>query len=322
MSPSKITAALLGLATGDALGVPVEFLPRAALKHDPVMTMQGYGTHQQPPGTWSDDSSLAFCLADSLGGGYDLSDIAGRFVNWRDKAYWTAHNRVFDIGMATSSAISRLRAGTSPLLTGGTGEQDNGNGSLMRILPLIFYLRDKPIEVRFGLVGEVSGITHRHIQSVFACFVYCEYALLLLEGLDKHAAFGSMQQRVNNFVDQQTVLPDDERKLFDRLLKNAADDDRSQSIGQYPEAEIASSGYVLHTLEASLWCFLTTDTYAEAVLRAVNLGHDTDTTGCVTGGLAGLYYGADSIPPDWLDALARKDDIIDLGNRLSGRFGS
>ncbi|MBO0948349.1 ADP-ribosylglycohydrolase family protein [Fibrella forsythiae] len=317
MVKNKITDALLGLAVGDALGVPVEFMGRAALKDEPVATMKGYGTHQQPPGTWSDDSSLAFCLAESLCGGYRLSDLTDRFVNWYQHGYWTPYGQVFDIGIATSIALHKVATGTSPLQSGGAGEQDNGNGSLMRILPLVFYLRGKPIEERFRLIGEVSGITHLHIRSVFACFIYCEYALLLMDGLDKYQAFRAMQERVNEFVKQYSILDKSELDRFHRLLENPVGNYEIRSIMNYEEAEISSSGYVLHTLEASFWCFLNTNTYAEAVLKAINLGSDTDTTGCVTGGIAGLYYEATSIPQEWIDVLARKDDIITLSNRLN-----
>ncbi len=318
---TKITDALLGLAVGDALGVPVEFIGRAALKHQPVMTMQGYGTHSQPPGTFSDDSSLAFCLAESLCLGYNLTDLANRFINWREHGYWTAHGRVFDIGIATSAAITRLMNGTAPMLAGGVGELDNGNGSLMRILPLVFYSEHKPIAERFRLVAEVSALTHGHIRSILACFIYCEYARLLLTGQDKWEAFRAIQQTVNEFITEYSIGGYDELSRFHRVLENPAILAASKPLVLCDDPDIQSSGYVLHTLEASLWCFLTTESYAEATLKAVNLGSDTDTTGCVTGGLAGIYYGANTIPADWLSALARRNDIIDLAKRLATKLG-
>lgn len=134
--------------------------------------MPAYGTDQQPPGTWSDDSSLAFCLAESLCHGYDLADLARRFIDWREKAYWTAHGRVFDIGIATSQAIGRLRSGTLPTQAGGRSEEDNGNGSLMRILPLITYLAGKPIAERYRIVADASSLTHAHVRSMLSCFIY------------------------------------------------------------------------------------------------------------------------------------------------------
>ncbi|WP_041258447.1 ADP-ribosylglycohydrolase family protein [Fibrella aestuarina] len=312
----KITAALLGLAVGDALGVPVEFQRRAALAAEPVTTLQGYGTHNQPPGTWSDDSSLAFCLAESLCQGFDLDDLARRFVNWNEHGYWTPHGTVFDIGIATSKAIGRLATGITPTQAGGANEGDNGNGSLMRILPLAFVLQGLPIHERYQRVADVSSLTHRHSRSIFACFIYCEYALELLKGTEKHEALRTVQERVHAFADNVPGLTENELAHFDRVLERGAGNGEILRLTDYTEAAIASSGYAIHTLEASLWCFLTSDTYVEAVLKAVNLGSDTDTTGCVTGGLAGLYYGLESIPAEWLDVLARRADIENLAQRL------
>ena len=314
---SNITGALLGLAVGDALGVPVEFQSRAALQAQPVTTMQGYGTHNQPPGTWSDDSSLAFCLAESLCTGYDLNDLARRFINWREYGYWTPHGTVFDIGIATSRAIRRLPTVKSPTLAGGIDDEDNGNGSLMRILPLLAFIYDKPIADRYRITTEVSSLTHGHLRSVLACFIYLEMARQLTLGLNKWDALRAMQHTVNQFFTEYPPHDPDELRMYSPILENPALPSRATPLRLRAEDEIRSSGYVLHTLEASLWCFLTTDSYAEAVLKAVNLGSDTDTTGCVTGGLAGLYYGVEAIPADWLQVLARRSDIDDLAARLA-----
>ena len=148
----KIEKTFLGLAIGDALGVPVEFKSRFELQQNPVKTMREFGSHHQPRGTWSDDSSLTFCLAESLCKGYNTKAIAANFVRWYSENYWTAHGEVFDIGITTSKAINSFAKGTPPTLAGGTGEFDNGNGSLMRISPLVFYIKDMPIEERFQRV--------------------------------------------------------------------------------------------------------------------------------------------------------------------------
>jgi len=310
-------AALLGLAVGDALGVPVEFIGREARRHDPVVNMRGYGTHHQPPGTWSDDSSLTFCLAETLATkGYDLADAAQRFVRWQDEAYWTAHGRVFDIGIATAEALQCLRRGRKPEHAGGTGEYSNGNGSLMRILPLVFAIKDRLVAERFQAVREVSSITHAHIRSVMACFIYVELARQLLLSLDKQAAYTAMQRIVNEFFTAEGIGSELELRQFHRILENAYGDFVIQPLAACKETEIKSSGYVVHTLEAALWCLLTHDTYAATVLAAVNLGDDTDTTGAVAGGLAGLAYGETAIPAEWLAVLARRVDIEDLAARL------
>jgi ADP-ribosyl-[dinitrogen reductase] hydrolase len=313
---------LLGIATGDALGVPVEFVSRDQLSKDPVVSMRGYGTHHQPPGTWSDDSSLTFCLAESLCQGYNLYDLASRFVSWYENAYWTSWNRVFDVGIATSHAIQALKNNTSPTLAGGTTVDSNGNGSLMRILPLVLFLRDKNISERFNFTKEVSSLTHRHIRSVIGCFIYLEYALGLLNGQDKHTALLSAKKIVTDFLRHNTLCAEEELFKYHRLLTPSDSLYEIKPIQEYPENEIASSGYVVHTLEAACWCFLSSENYKDAVLKAVNLGSDTDTTAAVTGGLAGLYYGHEQIPAEWLAVLSRRDDIADLGWRLDQKFSA
>ena len=312
----NITDSLLGLCVGDALGVPVEFSDRESLRKNPVTNMRAYGTYHQPAGTWSDDSSMAFCLAEGLCKGYDIQVIADLFVKWYYEDFWTPHGKLFDIGIVTRTALIKVKKGVSPLVAGGNTDRDNGNGSLMRTLPLVFYLHQQPIASRFKIVTEVSSITHAHIRSILACFIYTEFALQLLKGLEKYEAYRQMQLLVNQFIHENPVCPIDELNRYYRILENPINDYPILRIDQYPENEIYSSGYVVSSLEASLWCFLTTNTYSEAVLKAVNLGADTDTTACITGGLAGLYYGEEAIPKDWLATIAKLDEIRDLANRL------
>jgi ADP-ribosyl-[dinitrogen reductase] hydrolase len=308
---SLVKSALFGLAVGDALGVPVEFKSRETIRRNPVTDMIGYGTYNLPPGTWSDDSSLAFCLAEALTGGFELKTIAANFQRWLYDCYWTPLGEVFDVGIATSQAIARLSKGVSPELACGFDESDNGNGSLMRILPLVFYVRNMPVEERYHFVKLVSSLTHGHVRSVIACFYYLEFARLALEGNDRFVIYDQLKTQVPGFL-HTLGINEAEVKLFDRILLN--------DIRDLNEADIQSSGYVLHTLEASIWCLLTTDTYAEAVLKAVNLGSDTDTTGAVTGGLAGLLYGFDGIPGKWVQQLARAKDIGELAERLQANL--
>ncbi len=306
---NKIESGLFGLAIGDALGVPVEFYSRSHLKLNPISEMIGYGTHYQPLGTWSDDSSLAFCLAESLCKNFDLDDIARNFVKWYSTELWTPHGQVFDIGIATRNAIHNIGKGHEPELCGGFEEKDNGNGSLMRILPLVFYLQnEKDIEIVYKKVKAVSSITHAHFRSVFACFIYVVYCLEILKGKDKIEAYKEMQNILSRFLTDKKFNPV-ELQLFDRILKN--------DIASYPEENIHSSGYVLDSLQASFWCFLSSDSYEETVLKAVNLGGDTDTTGAIAGGLAGIYYGIENIPKKWIENLVRTNDIKDLAERLS-----
>lgn len=304
----SIKSALLGLAIGDAIGVPVEFKSREYLQRFPVTDIMGYGTHSVPPGTFSDDSSLAFCLAEALTQEFNLQTIANNFIAWRQHGYWSAIGTVFDIGISTDEAIKRLVKGQRPELSGGFSEGENGNGSLMRILPLMFYVNDKPIESRFVTTRLVSSITHGHIRSVIACFYYIEFARLLLNGNDKFVTYRQVKHTVTNHLYSISINPV-EINLYSRLLAN--------DIYHLSETDIKSTGYVLHTLEAAIWCLLTTNNYRDAVLKAVNLGNDTDTTAAVTGGLAGLLYGVENIPGNWLEALAKKSDIEQLAIQMA-----
>ncbi|MET3034560.1 ADP-ribosylglycohydrolase family protein [Chryseobacterium sp. NRRL B-14859] len=309
---NRVKAGIFGLCIGDALGVPVEFKSRDYLKQFPVTKMLEFGSHHQPKGTWSDDSSMTLCLAEELIKGYNLEKIGQSFVKWNKYGHWTAHGRLFDIGVGTREAIARLIKGESARFSGNIFEEDNGNGSLMRILPLAFYCKEEEnIEKIYQTVKEVSSITHGHFRSVFACFIYVIFAIQLINRKSKTEAYVYMQNMVLEYAEKQW-FNSSEIELFHRILKN--------DISVYPEDEIKSGGYVLHSLEASLWCFFNAETYSEAVLKAVNLGEDTDTTGAITGGLAGIYYGLDGIPQEWISELVRKDDIEELCNKLERKL--
>lgn len=171
----KVQGCFLGLAVGDALGVPVEFRSREFLGQNPVRQMLGYGAWNQPPGTWSDDSSMTFCLAESLVEAYNLQDVASRFVRWYKEGYWGAHHKLFDIGGTTRLALARVAAGEDPMVSGEYGEESNGNGSLMRIAPASLYFSDLPAKAFFDKIKEVSSVTHAHFRSVFSCFIFSMY---------------------------------------------------------------------------------------------------------------------------------------------------
>lgn len=294
---------LIGTVVGDALGVPVEFEPRSVLKANPVTDMREYGTHEQPKGTWSDDTSLMLCLAESMIEGLDTNNLAQKFIAWKNDNLWTPHGWVFDIGIGTRIAIERLENGMKPELAGGFDEMDNGNGSLMRILPLVLHIKDLNIDERYEWTKKISSITHAHVRSVMACFYYLEFAKKIIEGKDKFQAYNELQSELTQYLELRKINPI-EINMFHRLL--------NEDISKVEEDNIKSSGYVIDTLEAAIWCILTTNNYKDAVLKAVNLGHDTDTTGAVAGGLAALIYGLDNIPNEWINTLARKDDIINL----------
>ncbi|MBR8833082.1 MAG: ADP-ribosylglycohydrolase family protein [Stigonema ocellatum SAG 48.90 = DSM 106950] len=308
---ATIKSGLMGVCVGDALGVPVEFTSRTERIKSPVTSMVGYGTWNQPPGTWSDDSSLTFCLAESLCSGFSLHAIAHSFWRWYNQAYWTAHGEVFDVGNTTRTAIMRLEEGVPPQEAGGTSEHSNGNGSLMRILPMAFCHETLNFPELISRTHQVSCITHAHLRSQIACGTYISIAVSLLEGTDSLLAAYLQGLRLISSIYSSSEYAS-EMPHFARVF--------SGNIAQLPVEDIRSSGYVVDTLEASLWCLLNSSSYAQAVLKAVNLGGDTDTTAAVTGGLAGIHYGVENIPQEWIEQIARKQEIMDLATRLAKKL--
>ncbi|KZS48959.1 hypothetical protein AWU65_02010 [Paenibacillus glucanolyticus] len=291
----------MGSCVGDALGVPVEFKGRKELRARPIRGLTGYGTWNQPPGTWSDDSSLFLCTLESLLEGYSLQSISDRFLKWYKEGYWTANGVVFDIGTTTRLALDRLSYIT-PTDSGLHDEDSNSNGSLMRILPLAFISYNKDIQERVELVEEVSSITHAHRRSVLACIILIEIASNLLKGHDRISSYYLMQETMRTHFGHEfqiTYFPSVYYDIQDR-----------------PEDAVLSTGYVVDTLEAAIWCFLKHDSYKDVVLAAVNLGGDTDTIGTIAGGLAGMAFGYNDIPRKWVLKIARKDDIEDLAKQV------
>ena len=257
---NKIYNGIMGLVIGDALGVPAEFKKRDTYK---ITDMTGFGTHNQPPGTWSDDSSMTLATLESIGRlkKIDLNDIMRNFYRWLYEGEFTPYGKVFDVGGATRRAIEKYAAGVSIKECGGKKITDNGNGSLMRILPLAFVKGD------YKSVGDVAGLTHRHGISIKACILYVSAANKIVRGVS-----------------------------FEEILTEMCSDSWSTTIGLrdvrgIEREDVKSTGYVVDTLEAALWCLYNTDNYRDCVLTAVNLGEDTDTVAAVAGGLAGLMYG-------------------------------
>lgn len=311
MEKKYCESALLGLAVGDAIGVPAEFKSRRYLIEHPIKDMVGYGTYNLPPGTFSDDTSLSMCLAEILAEEYHIEKLAKYFLKWYEEAFWSARGEVFDVGITTEKVILKLKQGEPAITAGNDDEYSNGNGSLMRILPLLFFVHNKPIQERFKYISEVSYITHRHIRSVIACFYYLEFARYIMQGKKKTDIYMLLQQEIPAFL-RENKVSDTEISHYDRLLK--------EDITLLHDEKIRSSGYVVDTLEASVWSFMTTETYADAVLKAVSLGDDTDTIASVTGGLAGLYYGMENIPAHWIAQLARKDEILIVAQALRKKY--
>ncbi|WP_395743194.1 ADP-ribosylglycohydrolase family protein [Prosthecobacter sp.] len=297
INKQRIPGGLYGSLVGDALGVPVEFAGREARTKDPVLGMRAYGVHHQPAGTWSDDGSLLLCAVESLvEKGFDAQDMGERFLQWFELGHWAAHGLVFDIGIATRQALLRIRNGTPALQAGGRGVYDNGNGSLMRILPVALASLEQDDNTFMTRISQASVITHGHPRSQMACVFHGLVVRGLVRGANPQSALANAQ------ADFQRLYADEEELGTFRDLLHS-------DLASRPEIHIHSSGYVIDTLTASLWCLLSTTSFSDCVLKAVNLGDDTDTTGCVAGGLAGLHYGFDAIPAEWRLALPRQQDL-------------
>src|SRR6056297_520437 len=311
--PNKTLSAIMGLCVGDALGVPVEFKSRYQLKRDPVVDMRSYGTYNQPAGTWSDDTSMTLCTLDSLSNGLDYKDIMDKFLSWYKKGEYTPFGETFDIGMGTRRALTNYANGEEPLKSGGTGERDNGNGSLMRILPLFFYLqktygenfneKEKPYEI----IHNISALTHRHKRSMIACGIYITIADYISRDYNLNEAVKLGINKSFQYYEKKEEFKE-ELKHYQRL--------NDKNFHKLPEEEIKSSGYVAVSLEAALWSLVNTVSYKGCVLKAVNLGEDTDTVAAIAGGLAGLYYGCEDIPKEWLDKIQRIEYVEELCDKL------
>ena len=319
MESNKVIGALIGVAVGDAVGVPFEFSSRDKMKDYPAKGMVGHGTHNQLKGTWSDDSSLTFCLAEALIDGYDLKDISEKFIKWKNEAYWTARDKVFDIGIITAKAISRLSqiiesdSSQLKLLKYSGDEMENGNGSLMRIIPLLFFIKGRPIKKQFEVVWEISALTHGHIRAAMSCMIYLKLAEKLLDGKHKEVAYNDTREEISKFW-EEIQFSETEREHFKKIIQN---DIRNTSL-----SELKSGGYVIEVLESSIWFLLNKESYEDTILSIINIGHDTDTSAAITGGLAGIYYGFKSIPENWVDSLARLDDILELGYKLNDKYSA
>jgi ADP-ribosyl-[dinitrogen reductase] hydrolase len=294
---------LLGLAAGDAVGTTVEFSPRDTFA--PLTDMVGGGPFRLPPGAWTDDTSMALCLATSLVecDGFDARDQMDRYCRWYADGYLSSTGRCFDIGITTARALRRFQETGNPF-AGSTEGSSAGNGSLMRLAPVpLFFYPDRTEAILWA--GESSRTTHGASECVEACRLFATLLCGALAGESKDALL-------------RRVAADD--FTMPRVRAIAAGDYRIKHRDQ-----IASSGYVLHCLEAALWCFERTDSFAEAILLAANLGEDADTTAAVCGQIAGAFYGDEGIPSAWRERLVMASEIAQLAERLArgeaGRTG-
>lgn len=308
---------IMGFVVADALGVPVEFKSREELKSNPVTDMREYGTYHQPRGTWSDDSTMTLATLDSIRENYgiDYRDLMARFSAWANQGDYTPYGEVFDMGIATRKAILAYGHDIEPLKCGGKGECDNGNGSLMRIIPIVLYFHGKEnaFENNFSgaiqMVRDASCLTHAHIRSQLSCAIYAK----ILVDLIKYKKEKYIEEiLVNASREVMTFFRESKEENVLAELEHFARIEDMDNLLKSDETTIRSTGYVIHSLEAALWCLGTTGTYKECVLKAVNLGDDTDTVAAIAGGLAGIYYGYDAIPSEWLDVIAKRQWIEEL----------
>lgn len=302
----QIKSGIIGFIVGDALGVPIEFVSRKFLARNKVTDMRGFGSHNVPKGSWSDDTSMTLATMQAIvqnNGIINYDSIMNNFLNWVKKAEFTPNGYVFDIGRTVSKALRRYRKSKDFRISGINNHYSNGNGSLMRFLPIIYYayynnIKDNEL---YLLVKRASSLTHKHEISILGCYIYTLFFMSLLDGKDKKDAYEDIKKNNYSLYFRLEILAH-----YDRIL--------NYNINEINQDKIMSSGYIVDTLEAVLWCFLNCTDYSKTLIEAVNLGKDTDTIGALTGGLCGIYYGYNDIPAIWINNLARKDYLFDMCN--------
>lgn len=305
---------MMGLIVGDALGSPCQFRDRSEFVNNPVTEMIHCRCFNTPAGSFTDDSSLALATLYSLKeeSVANVYDIANQHVRWLHEGEFTPFGKAYDVGNGCYTGIERY-AKTGDIKSGGDGVNNNGNGSLMKILPLCIFLYEQQKRVCTSedeciqLIHDVSGITHRHLRAMMGCGLY----YFLVKHVIKDRANKSLIQCLQEGIDEgMTYYGRDlsnlsERDNYNRLMS-------MEELKKIPVDEIKTSGYVVHTLEAAAWNLITTSSYEECLIQTVNLGDDADTVGAVAGGLAGLYYGYENIPERWLSALQKREWIEEL----------
>jgi ADP-ribosyl-[dinitrogen reductase] hydrolase len=292
----RFRGCLLGLAIGDAVGTTLEFRMRGSF--ETLTDMVGGGPFRLEPGEWTDDTSMALCLAKSLieRQAFDARDQMDRYVRWLREGYMSSNGRCFDIGNTVANALKRYRQTGEPY-AGSEDPRSAGNGSLMRLAPVVLYFSRGPRQEVLKYAELSSRTTHGARECLDACRLFAELLLRALDGAPREAIlFGHEPGLVSS----------------PKIAAIARGDYREKS-----EAEIRGTGYVVQSLEAALWCFLNTDSFEAAILRAANLGDDADTTAAICGQIAGAYYGESGTPAHWLERLVMADEIREMAVRLT-----
>jgi len=297
----RARGALLGLAVGDALGTTLEF--RAPGSFEPISDMVGGGPFDLKPGQWTDDTSMALCLAESLieRRGFDPSDQMQRYVRWWRHGHWSSTGHCFDIGNATRAALARYERTGQPY-AGSTDPTTAGNGSLMRLAPIaIAYAHDPAEAVR--LAGASSRTTHGAREAVDACRYFASLLVGAIRGVPKEELLAPRYEVVPGLWDEHP-------------LTSTIDEVAAGSFRTKAPPDIRGTGHVVRTLEAALWAFASSNDFRSGALAAVNLGDDADTTGAVYGQIAGASYGASGLPASWTDPVAMRTVIEELASSL------
>lgn len=301
---------MIGLIVGDALGGPVQFMTREELKDAPVTEMEPFRYEGGfPAGTWSDDSSMALAILKSIKDKkeIDLPDIMNNFVKWYDQGEFTPFGQAFDEGSTTSDAIESFMESGDVTTCGQKDEWSNGNGSIMRTLPACVFVYEKEKQGKYSSseamhkIHSVSALTHANRISKIGCGIYYKLVKSILEHKNDMSLMECLQRGVEEaatYYDRR----DGYRKAFYPYVRLMDLDEFSKLA----ENEIKSGGYIVETLEAAVWGLLTTNSFEECLLKVVNLGEDTDTVGAVAGGLAGIYYGYEGIPEEWVLSIQGK----------------
>ena len=295
----RLSGCLIGLAVGDALGTSLEFELRDCF--DPIDDLIGGGPFELEAGEWTDDTSMALCLANSLihSRGFDPRDQMDRYVRWDREGYCSSIGSCFDIGMTVKAALDAFEKTQEPF-SGPTDPLSAGNGSIMRLAPVpMFYNSNYQQAVYYS--GESSRTTHGAAESVAACHLLGSLLWHALNGADKSALLTSS---VESLLTISISLPKKIKAIAEGCYRTKHRDD------------ISGNGYVVDSLEAALWCFYQTETYRDAVLLAANLGDDADTTAAICGQLAGAHYGLEAIPSEWRQRLCQYEVIAQTADAL------
>lgn len=290
---NKFKGCLIGLAVGDAIGTTVEFSERGS--YEPLTDMVGGGPFELEAGQWTDDTSMALCLAHSLlhCKGFDATDQMNRYCNWYNFGYMSSTGECFDIGHTTVTALRKFLMTKDPF-AGDTNPRSAGNGGIMRLAPIPMFYADNLADV-LKYCAESSKTTHGAPEAVECAILFGSQLAAAFNGHTKEEilATSAFKPKCSKVIDIQQQL------YVDKDIK-----------------EIQGTGYVIDSLEASLWCFSQSNSFSEAVLMAANLGDDADTTAAITGQIAGAYYGFESIPENWINKLTMKDEILEMAEKL------